>query len=304
LATYPYRYTLFGLNIFTQMAFPEFDTFENPTLVNGDVFIFFDDVPEHLGDAHQKRPWFETATGCLLVHPPGIGRFLVDRGCQIRVNSGPNASESVFKSFLFGWGLAAILHQRGYLPLHASAVATNQGVIVFCGKPGAGKSTIAAALNKYGFELVSDDKLAVVLQDQNIMVYPSFPQLRLWDDAIKHLEISMDGALPLADDAEKFIVPMLSSFTNRVLPLRAVYILTPSDVENVNIIRLQGMEKFNVLMLHTYGRRFLSGLGVQAGHFQLASSVASKIQVAKIFRPCDRFALDDLVELVVKDITS
>ena len=61
--------------------------------------------------------------------------------------------------FLLGsvWGALAL--QRGLLPLHASAVGRGRTVHAFTGPPGAGKSTLAAALAARGYPLFTDDML-------------------------------------------------------------------------------------------------------------------------------------------------
>lgn len=64
-------------------------------------------------------------------------------------------------------GVSIALPRVGGLLLHASAVATDRGALVFLGQSGAGKSTISSMLHEAwpGCEKISDELLAVVADD-------------------------------------------------------------------------------------------------------------------------------------------
>ena len=48
-----------------------------------------------------------------------------------------------------GLGISILLHQRGYVTLHASCVNLGSGAVAFLGDSTAGKSFIAAALHAH-----------------------------------------------------------------------------------------------------------------------------------------------------------
>src|SRR4051812_8811885 len=58
---------------------------------------------------------------------------------------------------LFTMAFVEILKRRNLFFLHASAIATQAGAIVFPGPSGSGKSTLALALARAGFTLLGDD---------------------------------------------------------------------------------------------------------------------------------------------------
>jgi hypothetical protein len=115
---------------------------------------------------------------------PGIGTFLVRDGREILVDPDPDAGDALLQLALLGPVLAALLQQRGDLVLHASAVEIDGAAVGFLGGRGAGKSTMAAALLRRGYPLLTDDILAVSLEDGSPRVLPGFPQLKLWPDAV------------------------------------------------------------------------------------------------------------------------
>ena len=57
--------------------------------------------------------------------------------------------------------LGYLLHRHGRVALHASVLAWDGAAFVFAGRPGAGKSTLAAALAQRGAPAISDDVAAV-----------------------------------------------------------------------------------------------------------------------------------------------
>ena len=69
------------------------------------------------------------------------------RGGKFVVWPATGATQKDIEIFLLGPVWATLCHQRRILPLHASAIATETGIIAFAGHPGAGKSTIAAMLS-------------------------------------------------------------------------------------------------------------------------------------------------------------
>lgn len=75
-----------------------------------------------------------------------IADFEITRGRKIRVWATAAAAQKDIEIFLLGPAWATLCHQRGTLPLHASAIVTRTGIAAFAGHSGAGKSTTAALL--------------------------------------------------------------------------------------------------------------------------------------------------------------
>ena len=62
------------------------------------------------------------ANGIFIFTLDGVGRFWVKDGCRVVIESDPGISESELRVFLLGTVLGVLCHQRGLLPIHASAV--------------------------------------------------------------------------------------------------------------------------------------------------------------------------------------
>src|SRR5262245_12979639 len=73
-----------------------------------------------------------------------------------------------------------LLQSRGNRVLHASAIRFRDGVLGLCGRSFSGKSTLAHALGKRGYEVWTDDSLLISASDQHVWTLRTLPvQLRL-----------------------------------------------------------------------------------------------------------------------------
>ena len=93
---------------------------------------------------------FQHSTECSLIRIEDVADFEIRGGRQIRVWPAAGATQKDIEIFLFGPAWATLCHQRGMLPLHASAIVTGKGITAFAGHSGAGKSTTAALLELIG----------------------------------------------------------------------------------------------------------------------------------------------------------
>jgi len=80
--------------------------------------------------------------------------------------------------------IPVFLNKWGRLVLHGSAVCGPSGAIAFVGATGTGKSTLTASFLNHGFPLLTDDCLLLEEDAGQLLVIPSYPGLRLWDDTI------------------------------------------------------------------------------------------------------------------------
>ncbi len=71
----------------------------------------------------------------------------------------------------FEWGLNWVIasHVHYYLLVHAAVVEKDGHVLILCGKPGAGKSTLCAALSCHGWRLFSDEMAVIDLVTNEII---------------------------------------------------------------------------------------------------------------------------------------
>ena len=106
---------------------------------------------------------------------------------EILVEPAVDASDQNVRLYLLGSALGMLLHQRGLLPLHANCVEIDGQAFAFMGRPGAGKSTLAAWFHDRGYRLIADDVSVVGFDQQyeRALVYPGVPRLQLWREALE-----------------------------------------------------------------------------------------------------------------------
>ncbi|MBO0718286.1 MAG: AAA family ATPase, partial [Rhizobiales bacterium] len=189
-----------------------------------------------------------------------------------------------------------LLHQREQIVLHASAVEVNGKAMVFCGHSGAGKSTIAAALAKRGYRLITDDVCALTFSDAaHPIVHPDGRQLKLWAQAIEKLELDEVRGERIRGCLEKFYVEPHRA-TSEALPLGAVYALVEARVSHT-----PGIEQPNVvdatllLRWHAYRPLLVNRLAQKQHYFRATAQIANGSGIFRLVRPLDFAAMPEVV---------
>ena len=193
------RYFAYQLHIESDLPIPGLA--EAPSLPSGEP-----DVWVRLGEPTQPHDAMEA-----FLEIAGVARYWTRGGREIFVAPDPGASLSEVAYCLRGSAFAALLAQRGLVPIHASAVYSKHGAILLVGAAGTGKSTLAAALVRHGYPLMSDDFTALRVDDKTgaVVVVPSGPELRLCRDTLQNMgEESWKSALPIRPNTNKFRLPV------------------------------------------------------------------------------------------------
>jgi len=128
-------------------------------------------------------------------------RLAYERGRGVTLDVPPDVDPRNADLWLNGTIYAAVAAINGLMPLHASAVAHGGKVYAFTGPPGAGKSTLAAALGREGLPLFCDDTLILDLSHPDLIVaLPGHKRLKLWPEgaalANAHLQEQVQSNYP------------------------------------------------------------------------------------------------------------
>lgn len=291
----PTTYHAFGLNIQSEIELTNLPATDNPG--EYPVYIRIGPVAEVLSDARTPNEYLQANEETLLLTLPGFGRISVHAGQEVRLALENEIDPILLRAAAINLGLSAILHQRGALALHASGIATPGGAVLFCGNQRAGKSTLAAGLTQKGWPLLCDDKCAIIQQEDQVLAMPAFPQIKLWQDAIEQLSFGAKAREKLPE-VEKYNLGLASGFQKQPLPLRAIYLLYPTEIETIVFEPLAGMAKFQAIKQFNYGNYYLKGLGLQAAHFHLTSLIAGQVPITRIRRPRQVNQLEALINML------
>lgn len=271
-----------------------------------DVLVRFGSVQPHL-EAHRQgklmryRGW-EASKSHFLLELDHIAKYLVTGGDHILVEKHPGASLRDVMAFFTGSALTALLQQRQLFTLHASAVQTAQGAVLFMGKSGAGKSTLCRAMQKRGFPMISDDVSAITFdEDGSATMLPSSPTTRLWGDSIDGLGEQRGAHRKLRTELDKFLVPA-ESFCNQPQPIHKIFSLTTHNRQTIDIQPLPSADSFQALSLFTFRKNFYLGQELGRLYFESVTRLARSVEVAAIARPTQPFLINELAEAVCRHI--
>ena len=102
-------------------------------------------------------------------------------------------------------------------------------------------------------------------------------------------------------DLEKHGIAFHTHFSQNLLPLKHIFILSVKNTEGIEVKEIKGMEKFNAIKSHTYRFNFTEGLRSRTGHLKQSSMLAKNAGITKIIRPRKGF-FDKEIRAIIKNI--
>lgn len=150
---------------------------------------------------------------------------------------GPDADDDTLTHFLCDHVAPRVLAQLGRFVLHGSAIEMGGRAVIFIGETGAGKSTLAASLQRAGHRLMGDDAVIVTERRDAFVAEPVYPSLRLYPDTVSVLLAPDAEVAPMArySDKQRIEVPPAS---NPSVPIAAIFLLSgDGEAESVSITR-------------------------------------------------------------------
>jgi hypothetical protein len=231
----------------------------------------------------------------LVLVVPDVGRFRIAGGKAIVVEPASGVPERNLRLFLLGSAFGALLHQRGFLPLHANAVEIDGKAVAFMGPSGSGKSTLAAWFHDRGFAILADDVCVVRFDAEGRAVaYPGLPRLRLWDDALQatgRLAAQYPRSFLGEDDFRKYDVSIRASAGRSARELGAVFILVKGD--QLVLEKLGGIAAVQAVFDNTYRGAFLDQINGHQAHWTAAVELVRKIPLFRLARTWSIEQLDE-----------
>jgi hypothetical protein len=292
--------TAYGLNFHLPFPCPQLPFAALGTIP--DVSVVEGAVPRQLGEAAIRGEQFDAEPGRFLLRAGRrAGRFLVEDGTCITLQRSP-ASEDPVVAFQFLHSvMAALLHQRGNLVLHANAVLVEGGVTVLSGESGAGKSTLLAELAARGYPMLSDDVTALRLRpDGEIEVLPGPAWIHLCGDAATLLSTRLPtdvAGLPRHSwHRMKVAVPVPGVDGDGARPFRRWANLAVHPGDHLRVRSLSGTDKLSTLQASLTVPMPASE---HAARFGLLHAVMNRVPILSVERPAGLWTMDQVVEAVL-----
>jgi hypothetical protein len=285
------RYRIGGLTVDCELSLPALRVV---TTGPADVQVVEGSVPERLAAPIAQARWWQCDRDSALLIWPAGGRFLISHGRRIdfaRSTDAPGGDEGLAELIppLLGTAFGILLHQRGRLVLHGAAVVFNGRAQVICAASGTGKSTLAAALSRSGCRLISDD-LCVIATDHGAAphVHPDGRHMKLWRDAIDHLDLSESIRGAVVERDEKFYVEPPARTSDAAVPLGNIHVLRDAGPNAEMSLRpLDTPAAMRALTEQTYRRRLARSIAGTDRYFGAISSVLRHARVFELTRPRD-----------------
>jgi hypothetical protein len=285
-------YRAYGLSIHTELACPELSPLVSD-VGKPDLTIRLLE-PAEAPEETLANGFYEVLPGLFRLDVPGVARFRVEDGSRIFIEPRPNVPLEKVRLFLLGSVMGALLYQRGFFPLHGSAVETPWGAMIFVGIQGAGKSTLAAQFLRKGYRLLSDDVCAVAPAPGGFEIPPALAQFRLCADAFERFGPSTGARF----DVDKFVVPMGQGYCPHPVPLAAIHILADHEEESPKFQIVRGFDRVQRLLENLYRPHYLKGQETERGLMRLAGQIAEKTALVLVTRRRNPDELMDLVEFL------
>jgi hypothetical protein len=262
-----------------------------------DVRVVRADLPNEIPVGSIRGPNWGGEPDRFMLRVPEVVRFLITEGRQIEVTVEPGVEDGDAAPFLIGSAFGVLHHQRRRMVLHASAVAVGDKAVLFCGPSGAGKSTLAAALNQKGYACISDDVCCIDFSSGAPIALPDGRMLKLWSDAVDHLEMSDRQGAAIRSHLAKYFVEPESTALDRDVAVAAVYFLweanTPAET---GIERLSNADAAVMLRRNAYRPRLLGRIGLESDYFVWSSTLQRQSGIFRLSRVRDLSAMPQVIE--------
>lgn len=292
-------YSVYGLSICSEIDLPEL----TPAFSgDADVEIVLGEVPEHLPEVSGSGVLYEATKNDFLFKFRNIARYRVQEGNLITIQPDSSARPEEVRLFLLGSSMGALLHQRGLLAIHGSAVHNGKNTCIITGKSGVGKSSLAAGLLELGYTLVADDISVIgTLENGGFFVHPGIPSLKLWKDVLLHLK-QEDDLEKVRPQLEKYRKPVAMSELKAGIPVEKIAYLDLNNSADFRHSEILGVEKFNIIRNNSYRFQYIDKLHQTTNHFTRTSAFASQVRMFRVERPPFPLRVLELAEYFAREI--
>jgi hypothetical protein len=298
-----YHYRAFGLVFRSVIEHPGFVPLEGEW--EPDCHISFGNVPRKLPQPEAEGAAYEASGRRFLLKIENVGRYLVEDGNRITIEKMPGATLRETIVFLWASAMAVLLHQRGVVIVHGSAIRTAKGAVIFSGPSGSGKSTLASVFTlKHGAGMISDDISAIAINSDGLaVVLPGYPLMKLWRDSADQLGYTWDHDKRIRDNVNKMIVDTRGKFVDQETPLRQVYLLSYKNEGPVTITEVSGFKKMELMVGKVFRKNYLkANESATSEIFKAFSGILPRIRVCTLERLHGIAELNTTVQCIEEDL--
>lgn len=267
-----------------------------------DVEIKKGRVPDVLENALVNTETFKVSKNEYLASIKEVGKFYVAKGNYILYEPAGELNIEIIKLYLLGSCMGAILYQRGILPLHGSCIKTTDKAVIITGASGAGKSTIAAALRQKGCLSLSDDVVAVNFIDNALWAIPSYPEIKLWEDALIRMNIESDkkSLRRYKEEYTKYALKNVNEFYNQPQEISIIIEIIPIEQSHVEVEEIIGAKKLELVVNNMFKGLIAEAMGLRSWYYKQCVTIAACTKIYSIKRPKNMPKEQEIAEIILR----
>ncbi|MBZ0329208.1 hypothetical protein KZO25_02615 [Halomonas sp. ANAO-440] len=287
-----YYYHTYGFDIVSQIRLPELT--EIAPCESPDIEIVTGEVETTLRSGRRVNHWLQIGDQHCHMWVDGIGRYLIEGGQRIVVDrrvvgeqTAPPAPSDI-RVFLLGTAFGVLAHQRGWLPLHVSAIKAPGGIWAFTGESGAGKSTLSAWLHHhYHFPLVTDDVAIIKPGEAEPLLHAGPRKVKLWKETLTALQLDMSDAQRDLTRIDKYHLALISDHgLVKAEPLTALVVLERASAgEQAQLSEITGAEALYQIVESLYRAELGRSYHSPEAMIRECKALADRIKVYRYRRP-------------------
>lgn len=289
-----FHYLAYGLAIHSDMLLPELAS----TGKGASVWVRLvgrERIPPGVTD----EPFYVSVTpeeGVVSFRTAGV--FLLHAGREVEVIPSADGNERSLQLFLETTVMGLLAYQRGMVVLHASAVRIGEVAVAFVGSPGAGKTTMAAALYAQGHPLICEEVAAIDTSGQSPVLMPGSPVLRTNPEVAATLGFPSADLYQLHPMEEKLGFRCQRAFADQPTPLKCVYTLVGDTALAIEPLRPQDMA------MELVANSYVVLHQPNSAYFLQCVQIARRAPVYRLARPRALDMLPEVVRMVEEHVRS
>jgi hypothetical protein len=320
-----YYSAIYGLQIHLNQSIPGL-LLSSRQSVSTDIQVEFGNMPGWFQQNHSERKlWFlhpENGMGGRprlvvwkfpdhyhLEYADGTQFLIDDAGTRVWATwPGATLTLEDTATYFLGPVMGFVLLLRGFISLHACAVAIGDRAVAIVGPARSGKSTTAAAFAERGLSILAED--VVTLRDLGaiFLVAPAYPSIRLWPSSVEALygaSATLPKLTPTWDKCYLDLTQEKYEFQAHPLPLAAIYLLAersddPAAPFVQNVAPTQALMS---LIANTY-TTYLMDRQMRAREFELLSRVLKSVPVRLVTPHSDTARINGLCRTILENFAA
>jgi hypothetical protein len=250
--------------------------------------------------------WLSTAKserGYLLRFQDLVTFLVSENGEQVECHSDAPVPAETLRHLFLDAVFPLILNLKGHDALHATAVDGPDGCCAFLGNSGVGKSTLAAAFVRRGWQLVCDDCLHFDVGKEGVTVVPGYGGLRLWPDSIE-AAFNNGSLLRTVQDRRKRRVQVSGMSPTLPVRLRRMYVVTGTQASDDTRIRIDAVsprDAFIELVRHAF-RLDVGDRTMLARQFRSLQRLVESVSICRLIYPRNFDHLQPVAGVISDDL--